>query len=152
MSSTNRGLLVAAGIAVATAFGIAFAAAKAQEKQIKKLVPKPLPFTSEAARQADLQFHEDLVSLSRNASIPKRLRDNAAKGAKYFKKLWLDRGYAGRKVAPTFMRAIYGRYCGAGHGCADGWSCGEPIDEIDSACARHDRARSGITDWVPIVS
>lgn len=85
---------------------------------------------------ADAELLRELAAIAADRSQPTRLRTIAAAAAMAFR-TWLR----WRTRVPTRRMALYGRYCGPGYS-----GPGEPVDIIDAACRRHDRAYQAAAD------
>lgn len=85
-------------------------------------------------RAADRELYAGLVRLSRDPWADPALRRLAAVAADGFKAMWLDAGHSGRALPSSERLALYGNWCGPGHG---GGPC---IDALDCLCRDHDLA------------
>ena len=85
-------------------------------------------------RAADRELYAGLVQLSRDRWADPRIRSLAALAADGFKTMWLDAGHSGRALPASERLALYGNWCGPGHG---GGPC---IDRLDCLCRNHDLA------------
>jgi len=84
-------------------------------------------------READLVLHRKLKWLSKHSWDPK-VRMFAAVGAREFHRRWIATGRSGEIPPRRFRKALYGNWCGAGHGG------GPTVDALDALCRDHDMA------------
>ncbi len=106
------------------------------DSRARALTPAVVPPFSSAAEAADWEFFRELNAIASDDSQESAVRNNARRGARMFKKYWLDAGHAGWSIKSGECQMIYGNWCGAGYGGSR-----EPVDAIDSACRTHDLAR-----------
>ena len=86
-------------------------------------------------RRADRWLLRRLLTLAADPHQPSALRRLAGLGARLFYAKWIKAGHSGRRLPAGMSLRLYGRYCGPGNS-----GPGEPIDSLDEACYRHDKA------------